>query len=147
MVRGSLHLVSAVPHEHDRQTLFDRLGIGVSMTCAVHCVITAGVSLLPTMGISAATGAAMEWLELPLLVGALSVGLLALFPAYLREHKRIAPIGLFAAGMSLVIGGRFATETTLETALTVLGVGLIASAHAVNLRLHSQFHTELGTAH
>lgn len=146
---GSLPSVSALPHEpeHDRQSLFDRLGIGVSLTCAVHCVITAGVSLLPTMGLSAATGVAMEWLELPLLVGALTVGLLALFPAYLREHKRFAPIGLFALGMGFVVGGRFAPTTTLESALTVVGVGLIATAHAVNLRLHAQFHASFGGAH
>ena len=126
---------------HPAQSLYDKLGIGVSLTCAIHCVITALLSLLPTMGMSALTGAAMEWLELPLLFGALSVGLFALVPTYLREHKSARPIQLFGTGIAFVVASRFFSGMT-ETALTVVGVVFVASAHVVNLRLHAAHHAK-----
>jgi hypothetical protein len=134
-----------VPHAHDGdahtgQTLFDKLGIGVSLTCAVHCVITALVSLLPTMGVSA-FGPAMEWLELPLLFGALCVGLFALLPTYFREHHKPLPLALFGVGIAFIVASRFMTEIG-ETALTVVGICFVATAHFVNLRLHAAFHAK-----
>jgi hypothetical protein len=125
---------------HPEQTLFDKLGIGVSLTCAVHCVITALVSLLPTMGVSA-FGPAMEWLELPLLFGALCVGLFALLPAYLREHRRPLPLVLFGIGICFITASRFVTGMP-ETGLTVVGICFVASAHVVNLRLHAAHHAK-----
>jgi hypothetical protein len=130
---------SADPHAG--QSLFDKLGIGVSLTCAVHCVITALLSLLPTMGFSAIGGAAMEWLELPLLLGALGVGLFALVPTFLREHKDARPISLFATGIAFV-GASRAFSGMIETGLTVVGVVFVASAHVVNLRLHAAHHAK-----
>ena len=122
-----------------RQGLFDKLGIGVSLTCAVHCVITALVSLLPTLGFSAATGEAMEWLELPLLVGALGIGLFALVRPYLHEHKNVLPVVLFSIGMMSIVASRFAPGL-FETVLTVVGIAFVATAHVVNLRLHAAHH-------
>ncbi len=121
------------------QGLFDKLGIGVSLTCAVHCVITALVSLLPTLGFSAATGEAMEWLELPLLLGALGIGLFALVRPYLHEHKNVMPVVLFSIGMISIVLSRFAPGL-YETVLTVVGIAFVATAHVVNLRLHAVHH-------
>lgn len=122
-----------------RQSWFDKLGIGVSLTCAVHCVITALVSLLPTLGFSAATGQAMEWLELPLLVGALGIGLFALVRPYLHEHKNVLPVVLFSIGMTAIVASRF-VPGLYETVLTVVGITFVATAHVVNLRLHAAHH-------
>ena len=123
---------------HPGQSVFDKLGIGVSLTCAVHCVITALISLLPTLGVSA-FGPTMEWLELPLLFGALCVGLFALLPTYLREHRKPLPLGLFGIGISFIVASRFFAELP-ETALTVIGIAFVATAHVVNLRLHAAHH-------
>lgn len=134
------------PHAHDgdahaSQSIFDKLGIGVSLTCAVHCVITALISLLPTFGASA-FGPTMEWLELPLLFGALCMGLFALLPTYFREHRKPLPLGLFSIGISFIAASRFAPGLA-ETGLTVVGIAFVASAHVVNLRLHAAHHAKL----
>ncbi len=129
------------PHSHDPhpgQSRIDKLGIGVSLTCAVHCVITALISMLPTLGVSA-FGPTMEWLELPLLFGALCVGLFALLPTYLREHKKPLPLVLFSTGIGFIVASRFAPGM-METGLTVVGIAFVASAHVVNLRLHAAHH-------
>ncbi len=144
------------PHVHptdsDRNGLFDRLGIGVSMTCAVHCVVSSAVALAPALGIGGmgsgalGVGTAMEWMELPLLLGALCIGLWALVPGYLRDHKKPLPLGLFLAGIGLILLSRLvvgALETSpAETGLTVLGVIFVASAHIANLRAHTAQHRE-----
>lgn len=123
---------------HPEQSLFDKLGIGVSLTCAVHCVITSLITLLPTMGVGA-LGPTMEWLELPMLIGAFCVGLLALLPAYLREHHKPTALILFGIGISFVVASRFVVGWA-ETGLTVVGISFVASAHVVNLRLHTAHH-------
>lgn len=140
------------PAETDR-SVFDRLGIGVSMTCAVHCVLSSMVALAPTFGISAlgvtgpgafGIGTAMEWLELPLLLGALGIGLWALVPGYLRDHKKPLAVRLFVVGIGLIFASRLVVgplETSpLETGLTVVGVIFVASAHIANLRAHAAHH-------
>jgi hypothetical protein len=134
------------PHAHDGdahpgQTIFDKLGLGVSLTCAVHCVITALVSLLPTFGASA-LGSTMEGLELPLLFGALGVGLFALLPTYFREHRKPLPLGLFSIGIAFIGASRLVAGIA-ETGLTVVGIAFVASAHVVNLRLHAAHHAKL----
>lgn len=144
MAHDTSHSHSHAPHPghdpHSGQSLFDKLGIGVSLTCAVHCVITALVSLLPTLGVSA-FGPTMEWMELPLLFGALCVGLFALLPTYLREHKKPLPLGLFSIGISFIVASRFVAGLG-ETVLTVIGIAFVASAHVVNLRLHAAHHAQ-----
>ncbi len=110
------------------------------MTCAVHCVISSLVALVPALGVTGAgLGAAMEWLELPLLVGALGLGLCALVPAWLRGHRNPLPMSLFLPGIALVLLGRV-VPSMLETPLTVAGVAFIASAHVANLRAHAALH-------
>ena len=135
------------------RSLFDRLGIGVSVTCAVHCVLSALVALAPTLGISSlgisgpgafGVGTAMEWLEVPFLLAALGIGLWALLPAYRREHGKPLAIRLFLVGISLIIASRLVVSpletSTMETGLTVVGVFFVASAHVANLRAHAAHH-------
>ena len=149
--------MSHAPHVDDadpsRRGLFDRLGIGVSMTCAIHCVLSSLVALAPTLGLGGlgiarpgafGIGTAMEWMELPLLLGALGIGLAALVPGYLRDHKKPLAVRLFLVGIGLVFLSRLVvspmTTSALETGLTVVGVIFIASAHVVNLRAHAAHH-------
>jgi hypothetical protein len=147
--------VSHAPHVHptdaERNGLFDRLGIGVSMTCAVHCILSSLVALAPALGLGGVSGpgmfgvgTAMEWLELPLLLGALVIGLWALVPPYLRDHRKPLAVRLFLVGIGLIFSSRLVVgplETSpLETGLTVVGVIFVASAHVANLRAHSAHH-------
>lgn len=113
----------------------DRLGIGVSLTCAVHCAATGALSLVPSLASSTlgASSEALEWVEAPLLVGALFVGLWSLVPSFRNEHGKPWPLALFVAGLAHLFASRV-VEGSAEIGLTVLGVGLVALAHGLNLR-------------
>lgn len=118
-------------HAHGPRFL-DRLGVGVSLGCAIHCIAAGLVSALP----GAALGFDAEWLELlewPFLIGAAAIGLSALIPAF-RDHGSRVPLSLFGAGIGLLVLSRFAPGSS-EIMVTVPGVIAIASAHLVNLRL------------
>jgi len=122
------------PAPHD---LADRLGIGVSLTCAVHCAATGALSLAPSL--VGPTGEALEATERPRLAGALVIGLYSLVPGYRSEHGRPQPLGLFLAGLGLLFVSRI-VEGNAEIATTVLGVGLVAVAHFLNLRFCARAH-------
>lgn len=117
---------------HGEHPALDRLGIGVSLTCAVHCIASAILGVIPAL---AGRVAFLEWIELPMLVVALVVGTTSLVPAS-RAHGHRGPLALFAAGMVLLILSRFVpTEGSAELALTVSGFTPVALAHLWNLRL------------
>lgn len=112
------------------QHLLDKAGIGVSLACAVHCVLAAGLALVPAL---AAGGAAMELVEGPLLWGALALGTLSLAPSY-RHHRNVAPISWFVAGVATIALSHTA-EGLVETLGTVCGVALVSTGHVMNMRL------------
>lgn len=130
----------SAPHE-----VADRLGIGVSLTCAVHCAATGALSLAPSLMGAASHGETLELVELPLLLMALVVGLYSLVPAYRTEHGRPQPLALFLAGLGLLFVSRL-VEGPAELVSTVTGVGLVACAHLVNLRLCARAHAAPGLA-
>lgn len=119
---------AAAPGEHPA---LDRLGIGVSLTCALHCIASAALGLVPAL---AGRVAFLEWMELPLLLVALVVGTASLVPAA-RAHGHRGPVGLFALGMVVLVASRLAPEGNAELALTVSGFTPVALAHLWNLRL------------
>lgn len=121
----------------------DRLGIGVSVTCAVHCAATGALSLAPSLMGVGGHGAALELVELPLLLLALVIGLYSLIPAYRGEHGRPQPLALFLGGLGLLFVSRL-VEGPAELVTTVTGVGLVALAHLVNLRLCARAHASPG---
>jgi hypothetical protein len=116
---------------HGEHPALDRLGIGVSLTCAVHCVASAVLGVIPAL---AGRIAFLEWIELPMLIVALVVGTTSLVPAS-RAHGHRGPLALFASGMVLLLLSRFAPEGPAELALTVSGFTPVALAHLWNLRL------------
>lgn len=122
--------------------MLDRVGIGVSVACAIHCVLAALLAAAPAFAATAAPslGEGFEWLETALLWMALGIGAFALVPAYLREHRRAWPLVLFGLGIALVASVRAVDSETLEVSGTVSGVALIASAHLLNLRARPHRH-------
>ncbi len=125
--------------------LTDRMGIGVSLTCAVHCAAAGALSVAPSfLGLGAHAGGGglsslLESLEVPLLALAFLLGLYSLVPSYRSEHRNPQPLVLFLLGLSQLAASRF-LEGSLEVTLTVLGVALVASAHLVNLRSCARAH-------
>lgn len=121
----------------------DRLGVGVSITCAIHCVAAALLAAAPAFaaGTAPALGEGLEWLETALLWIALGIGTFALLPSYLREHRNALPLVLFALGIGVIALVRGFDSDMAEIVGTVSGVGLVASAHLVNLRSRGRLHS------
>ena len=111
----------------------DRLGIALSGLCAVHCV--ASIVLVAALGLGG------EWLLAPeiheyglalaILVGALTIG------AGVWRHGRIGPLLLGGFGLGLMAFALAVPHGVSEAALTIAGVACVATAHILNLRLHS----------
>jgi hypothetical protein len=128
-------------HDHEAslpsRSWLDRVGIGVSIACAVHCVGTALLAAAPALAASAAPRLVhgLEWAEHVFLVMALGVGSLALIPSFVR-HRRSLPLILFGAGLGVLVGAHLVELPLegLELIGTSLGVACITAAHVLNLR-------------
>ena len=105
----------------------------VASLCFVHCV--AGPVLLSVSGLASFISVS-EKLEPLFLLGSGAMGTIALVPAYRKKHGRLSCIALFASGLLCLLLRRYAgwREISVEPIATAVGVGLIISAHALNLR-------------
>ena len=115
------------PHRA-RPSRRDRLGIGLSGLCAVHCV-----------GTLVLAGSLSVVLSNPLIheVGlalALIIGLVA-FGGGVARHARREPLMLGFAGLSLMAAALLIPHGPGEAALTVAGVVLLAAGHLWNGRI------------
>lgn len=116
------------------KSLLERFGIAATAACAVHCVITPFLGLLPFVGLSLLADERVEW---SLIGSSLALGSLSLIPDYLRHHRRARPIALFALGFALVLGARlwFEDELRIGAPTAVIGAGLILTAYWINRSL------------
>jgi hypothetical protein len=118
------------------QTITDRLAIGLSLMCVIHCLaITSLLSLLPSMvALPLDNEAFHRWMVvavIPSSVYALTLGC--------KQHKRYrlliwGSIGLILLVIAVVLGEERIAETG-EKILTVLGAGFVAVGHWFNFRL------------
>lgn len=108
----------------------DRLAIGLSALCGVHCAAT---TLL--IGVLASVGG---FLDSPLIheVGlalAIALGALALGASVLR-YRLLLPLAIGIVGLGLMAVALTLPHGPQETGVTVLGVILVSIAHLLNLR-------------
>lgn len=124
--------LEALPLERPApESNLDRLGIGISLGCAIHCVASALIALVPSL-LPRDLSPWLERLEWPFLVGAAIVGATSLVPSF-RRHGDARPVSLFTLGMGMLAGSRF-MHGPMEIALTVTAVTIVAAAHVLNLR-------------
>ena len=112
----------------------DRIGMVLAVLCFVHCV--AGPLLLSVAGLAGLIGAS-EKLDSWFLAGSFVTGTVSLIPGYRKRHGRLICLALFVVGIT-ALGLRHRVHAGLfpvEVIATALGAGLIAGAHALNLRL------------
>ena len=108
----------------------DRLAIGLSGLCVVHCVAT--VILL---GALSSVGHVLEspiihegGLALAILLGAVALGMGAL------AHGMLLPIAIGSLGLGVMAGALSLPHGTSEAVYTVVGVALLALGHDLNRR-------------
>lgn len=111
---------------------WDRLAIGLSALCGVHCLVT-----VLLVGTAATIG---SFLEAPIIheVGlavAVVLGAVALGVGLLRHSSVVPPLVGFA-GLTLMASALVVPHGIWESILTLGGVGILASGHLLNRRAH-----------
>lgn len=111
-------------------TRLDRLAIGLSALCAVHCVATVVLlGALSSLGYLFAAPIVHEvGLALAILLGTIALG------AGLRRHRLLWPSVIGMGGLSLMGMALLVDHGAGEAVLTICGVALVALAHYFNMR-------------
>jgi hypothetical protein len=111
------------------------MGIAASCACALHCALTPLLlGSFSVVGLGVLADERFEWA----LVGAsAALGGLSLVSGYFSRHRRRRPVALFALGVVVILAARilFDEDLRLEIPAVIMGAGLIASAHLLNLKL------------
>ena len=107
----------------------DRLAMGLSGLCAVHCVATA---LL--LALAAAAGGMLGapiihevGLSLAMILGAIALG------RGVREHGFMLPMGVGLVGLAIMGFAMTLHESGYEPPVTIFGVALLALGHRLNI--------------
>ncbi|MCZ2157676.1 MAG: MerC domain-containing protein [Bryobacterales bacterium] len=118
----------------------DRIGMVLSSTCALHCVLMPFVvGYLTYLGHGWIASESTEFL---LLGSTTLVALGSLLPSYL-QHRNLMPIALFALGLGLIVAMRgVGVEDGVALGVAMLAGGtLIVTAHWRNHKLCACCHT------
>ena len=123
------------PRTQDRLATADRVGMAASTVCAVHC------ALLPLLlGLAPALGLKFGgWVDFDqaFVVFASLLAATTLALGY-RRHRAFKAWALLVPALALVWLGSFTSlhdHTAGHVAVMVVGGGLLAAAHLMNLRL------------
>lgn len=112
----------------------DRAGILLSGACAVHCLLS--ILLVSVLGIGGEFFLAPEIHRFGLLIATL-VAAVAIGWGALR-HRMAAPFVVAMVGLTFMGGALAVPHGYKEAVLTIIGVGLVALGHILNLRhVHS----------
>jgi hypothetical protein len=112
--------------------VLDRMAIGLSSLCLVHCIAT--VALAATFVSAGAALANPAWHEVGFAI-AMLIGAIALGRGY-AQHRRRRPLVLGGAGLALMGSGLLLSHGALEIGCTMAGVVLLALAHRINAGGH-----------
>jgi hypothetical protein len=117
-----------------RISRLDRIAVGLSGLCAVHCVATAIL-----LGLLASAGGLLGkpiihevGLSLAMILGAIALG------RGLREHGFILPAAVGSVGLCIMAFAMTLHESGFEPAITILGVGVLALGHRLNMMAMEQ---------
>jgi hypothetical protein len=113
--------------------LFDRLAIGLSAICLVHCAATViFVALLATAG-----GFLLHPVIHEIGLGlAILLAIVGLGRGFI-QHRRPVPMVLGTAGIALMSIALTVPHGVAEAAYTMFGVAFVAAAHLLNRRAHA----------
>ena len=114
---------------------FDKLGIGLSFLCAVHCVVTPLVIL--SLPIMARYYLANGWFHFFIALFIIPVGIFAFYSGF-RHHRNMWVFVLGIPGLFLIGIVPFLVHQLYlplnEPLMMVVGSGLLITAHVINRR-------------
>lgn len=108
----------------------ERLGIGLSLLCAIHCMITPIlVAFLPVVSSNIFQNPAIETFLLGssfLIVGFNNIN------SFIKYHQNYKPIVIMAFAMCIILIGHFIHSELAETICSIIGGCLLAYSVYVN---------------
>jgi hypothetical protein len=117
-----------------RSYRLDRVAMGLSGLCAVHCVATAIL-----LGVLASAGSLLGkpiihevGLSLAMIIGAVALG------RGVRDHGFLLPSAVGVIGLGTMAYAMTLHESGFEPAFTIVGVAILALGHRLNLLAHQQ---------
>ena len=114
----------------------DRIAMGLSGLCAVHCVATA-VLLAMLSAAGGVLGAPIiheAGLTLAMIIGAVALG------RGILEHGFVMPSAIGALGLGVMAGALTLPHNGTESLYTVVGVMILALGHRLNVMAsHGEF--------
>jgi hypothetical protein len=111
---------------------FDRIGMGLSLACAIHCVATPLlVALLPLAGTSFLVE---EQIEATLILVSVTFSAGNLCWGF-RLHRKRRALLILGASLAFIATGQLVSEGPYEVVLLVSGALLLASSQLLNRRL------------
>ena len=112
----------------------DRIAMGLSGLCLVHCVATAIL-----LGVLASAGSILGkpiihevGLSLAMIIGAVALG------RGVRDHGFLLPSAVGVIGLGTMAYAMTLHESGFEPAFTIIGVAILALGHRLNLLAHQQ---------
>lgn len=113
--------------------LFDRLAIGLSALCFVHCA----ASVLLVAVVATAGGALLHPAIHEVGLGlAIVLAIVGLGRGYL-QHRKPVPMMLGTFGISMMAAALSVPHGLIEAGFTMVGVAAVAVAHFLNRRAHA----------
>ena len=106
----------------------DRMAIGLSGVCLVHCLAT---SVLLALVASAGSMLGADWIHEVGLGLAMIMGAIALGRGVL-EHGYSMPSAIGGLGLGVMAGALTLPHNGTEAVYTILGVGILALGHRLN---------------
>jgi hypothetical protein len=108
----------------------DRIAIGLSGLCMVHCLATAVLIALATTAGGMLVNPMIHEIGLAL---AIPLGAIALGRG-MFEHGYMMPSAIGSLGLGVMAGALTLQHSDMEVVYTLLGVGLLALGHDLNRR-------------
>ena len=113
-----------------RSERLDRLAIGLSGLCMIHCLATAAIVAMAASAGAFLLHPAIHEFGLAIAIG---LGVLALGRG-LMTHRRILPAAIGALGLGVLGGALAMPHGGGEALCTIIGVALVAFGHNLNRR-------------
>jgi hypothetical protein len=113
----------------------DRIAMGLSGLCVIHCVATAALlGLLASAGVLGSPLIHEVGLTLAMIIGAVALGW------GLIEHGFLLPAAIGSLGLGVMAGALTLPEGGHEAIYTVVGVTIVALGHRLNfIAAHHDF--------
>jgi hypothetical protein len=115
-----------------RIKVLDKVGMGISFLCAIHCMVFPFVlAFIPSFGATVFFGNGFNILAVLISILIAGVSFLKGF----EKHRRFYPTLIFSSAVILICVGIFVVPHTYDLPFMIIGGTFIFLAHLLNLKL------------